>query len=240
MKQLHLWLASGLAAIAMSGCATTSFSPGQPAITNVTENLDGALTYASTFIEWYRQRADETANGRQWFEVIGFLGSFGATVATAGGAGSDAGLAGAAVTTLTGAGNAYYDPRVASGYYRSALSALLCIQQTAVGVKPLEKTPAYIAVNGDDRATFILIKNAVLSVEDALAYRLRNNGSLTDAAALSAEYQTLVEDRLKQTAAASEKAASNPATASAAEKEALSRTFQLQADLQICVLRAKT
>lgn len=210
-----------------------------PEVERHEETLDGALTYTSTFIEWYRLRANETANGRQWFEVLGFLGSFGATVATAGGAGSDAGLTGAAVTTITGAGNAYYAPRNASGYYRSALNALFCIEQTAVGVKPYNTSADFIAVNGDDRATYILIKNAVLSVEDVLAYRLRNNGSLTDAAALAAEYRTLVEERLKREAAAAEDAAAE-LTPTARREETLTKIFQLQVDLQLCVLRAKT
>lgn len=228
----------------LAGCATTSFAPPEVALTPPdTKNLDAAIGQIDTLITAYRKANRETSDSRQVFEMPAFFATLGAVTASAFGAGTDVAIAGATGNTIFNAGKAYYAPKAKAQMYDSALSALYCIQQVALGVKPFAHSAAPADLRsygmlfvGDDSAFYYLVRNAGLSVERVLTNRLSNAGSLTDAEALTAELQKKIKEveeaRKKQPAAAGYVAAASiPDTATVLKT--------MQADLELCVSRAK-
>ena len=242
----------------LASCATTSFGPGTPAPPTVTtQDLAGGIAYVDTFIVLYRERANSTTNGRQWFEVPAFLGIFGGAVASASG-GSDGGLIGAGVASLANAGKTYYAPRTKAGFYRQAFDAMSCVQQVGAGLQAFDASQRALIVSnaGEDQTIYLEMRAAAWGIERILAERLSNTGALPDGAGLAAEFEKLVAERqargaeaavLAQTTAAPKFAAlANGADSSAIQAEVAVETaartaaLQLHADLQLCVLRMKT
>jgi hypothetical protein len=156
-------LLSAAAALPLSACATTSFSPPSVNLENETyvrgsnvswgqrcmpvehvqpvkieQTVDGARALIKNFVYMYRCRAHSAANGRQAFEVPAFLALIGATTAVAFGAGHDVAVAGGAASSLFNGGKAYYDPKQKAEIYDHSIDALLCIQTEAVGIDALD------------------------------------------------------------------------------------------------------
>jgi hypothetical protein len=147
--------------LALSGCATTSFSPpvvnlkhpttvGSQAqakcaaqivadqTRSIDSNVAGARALINNFIYVYRCRAHSAANGRQWFEVPALLIAAGTVTAAAFGAGPDVAIAGGAGSAVLANGKGYYSPQQKAAIYDHALDALLCIKSEAVGVKSFD------------------------------------------------------------------------------------------------------
>lgn len=234
----------GLSALALAGCATTSFAPPEVVMTApATRNLDAAIIQVDALISAYRKASRETADSRQAFEVPAYVATLGAITASAFGAGTDVAIAAATGNTAFNAGKAYYAPKAKAQMYDSALSALYCIQQVALGVKPFAHSNAPDGMRalgtifvGDDATFYYLVRNAGLSVERVLTSRLSNAGSLTDAEALTAELQKKIKEveeaRKKQPPADGKFAA-------AAVPDTATVLKTMQADLELCVSRAK-
>jgi hypothetical protein len=144
----------------LSGCATTSFappvvnleqelkvtrtqtffnatcSPKPDLAAGVYRTTNGALLLISNYILTYRCQADRAAEGRQFFEVPGFLIAAGAATAAAFGAPADVAIgAGAAGSALSHA-KSYYAPKDKAVVLNDGLDAFLCIQNEAVGIDP--------------------------------------------------------------------------------------------------------
>ena len=101
-----------LAALALPGCATTSFAPPRVDLqSRSAPTFEDAIADVDVFILKYRSFARDVANGRQYFEVPAFLGSVAAVAATAFGASSDATIGAGAASAVLGGGRAYYAPR---------------------------------------------------------------------------------------------------------------------------------
>jgi hypothetical protein len=155
MRQMML-ITACLPAVALAGCATTSFSPPDVRLNyetvmegegfscgprtpagKIDANVEGGRKLIGNFVLAYRCAAHEAANGRQFFEVPSFLALAGTAAAAAFGAGRDVPLAGGVASSLLNSGNAYYDPKGKADVYDSALDALLCIKTEAVGINAL-------------------------------------------------------------------------------------------------------
>lgn len=248
--------AAVVSALTLAGCATTSFGPGTPADPTVTsQDLAGGIAYVDTFIVLYRDRANELANGRQWFEVPAFLGIFGGAVASAGGA-SDGGLVGAGIASLANAGNTYYSPKERAALFRQASDAMSCVQLVGAGLTAFEPTQKsmLVASAGDDATLFLQMRSAAWAIERILAERLSNTGALPDAAGLAAEYEKLAAERQTAEREAAARAGTTAETSLAAQNPnraqieaartlntaALTKALQFHADLQLCVLRMKS
>lgn len=239
--------------LAFGGCATTSFAPPEVALPKRDAPLFGdAIADVDAFISKYRSSARSTVNGRQYFEVPAFLGVVGSVTSVAFGASPDVTIASGAAGALLNGGKSYYAPRDKAVMYSSALKALYCIQQTALGVKPFVEaasgTEAFAmaeSANGSSSAYYYLVRNAALSVEDILLGRLSNAGSVTDAAGIAAEYEKQVKDLVKKRADAKATLGGNAkarglAFAGTMSEEDLARLNALQPQLQLCVLIAKS
>lgn len=151
-----------LFALAMSGCATTSFAPP---VVNLEQELhvrrtqtffnatcsakpdpgdpsyfrrdtDGAMLLVNNFILTYRCQAHRAAEGRQFFEVPGFLTSAGAATAAALGAGPHVAIGAGATSAVLGQGKSYYSPKDKAVVLDDGLDALICIKNEAVGIDP--------------------------------------------------------------------------------------------------------
>lgn len=229
----------------LSGCATTSFAPPEVTFaTHDTLNLNAALLDIDVLAAKYRRAARETGDSRQAFEVPAFAATLGAITASALGAGTDVAIAAGAANTVFNSGKAYYAPKSKAQMYDSALSALYCIQQVALGVKPFADSAAGTdaralsnAVVGDDTAYYYLVRNAGRSVERALSHRLSNAGSLTDAESLAAEF----EKKVKELEAARNKPQAGSIGALSAKVAGTTTTplDTLQPELELCISRAK-
>lgn len=226
-----------LASASLAGCATASFSPpsvnlenetyvrgsnvswGQrcmaderPGPVAITQTVDGARALINNFLYMYRCRAHSAANGRQAFEVPGFLALVGATTAVAFGAGHDVAVAGGAASSILNGGKSYYDPKMKAEIYDHSIDAILCIKTEAVGIDALEigqldetekrlgmlmNSSGRTGVTGDDeleisasKRYFDLVAASLFSVERVLAHRLSNVGTF-DPAGVVAQIERL-------------------------------------------------
>ena len=196
-------------ALTLSGCGTYSFGPpevslsrrvsGQelsqecliapaPAAASATdfeeigENVDGALALVSNFIDAYRCTMRLAADGRQAWQLPGFLALAGSATATAFGGGADWGIAGGAASSMFNAGNAYYNPQEQAAILRDAIEALTCIQTEAVGVSAFSRMPraAPEVAEANVQAAQAAVDGAVANVN---AMEMEAAEAQTDAAA---------------------------------------------------------
>jgi hypothetical protein len=148
--------------LATTGCATTSFAP--PIVnlenelhfnrtqsfwnarcsakpdpndkTTLKRNTNGALLLISNYLLTYRCQRDRASEGRQFFEVPGFLAAAGGATAAALGAGPHVAIGTGATSAILGQGKSYYAPKDKAVVLNDGLDALLCIQNEAVGIDP--------------------------------------------------------------------------------------------------------
>jgi|KBSSwiStaDraftv2_1062776.scaffolds.fasta_scaffold81737_3 hypothetical protein len=239
--------------LALSGCATLSFAPPQVrtdrelVVTNsesftnakctpdqfakrardIGENVEGAQLLISNYILVYDCQADRAAEGRQFFEVPGFLVAAGAATAAAFGAGPGVAIgAGAAGIGLT-QGNSYYAPKDKAVVFSDASKAFNCMAKAAIGidtstVKAISAAQAGSGSGGNtgsnvtesnagDQApkagAFVTIPLEVkyyrivqAGVREAVGYardRLRSAGKPFDTAGLAAQMKLLVQQEQK-------------------------------------------
>lgn len=228
-----------LAACSVAGCATTSFAPpivkmdkeltstGNQTFFNATctpkpgtrviqETVAGARRLIQNFILTYRCQAHRAAEGRQFFEVPGFLVAAGSATAAAFGAPSGVAIAAGAAGAVLGQGKSYYSPQDKAGLFDHSLDALLCIKTEAVGIdaytleaisaveetsgnntkavvsaarSPEEEGPG-VTVSSEEQY-FDMVQAALLSVERVTAQRLSSSGTPFDAAGVMAEIEAL-------------------------------------------------
>lgn len=237
------------ASLALSGCATNNgadsylrFAPPEVTIPDPDYSLKSANLLIDKFIVAYRKAQNANADARQGFEVPGFLVTIGVIAASAFGGGRDVALAGATASTLLKGGNAYYAPKAKAAMYASALEAMTCIQNVSTGSKPFEIETLNIQMEvSDDPTVYYLVRNGALGVDQILRSRLANAGSLTDLAGIAAEYQAAVKKELDARAAGDKAKANFVGTAAAQAIAARTATTEeLQAQIQQCILRAKT
>ena len=240
-----------MAGCSLAGCATTSFAPpavnlenemssvgsnrsiGQRCMPNerqrnnasiaITEDVNGARRLIDNFILSYRCRAHSAANGRQAFEVPGFLSLAGAAAASAFGGGSDWGIAGGVANSVLASGNKYYAAQRKAEIYDHALDALLCIKTEAVDIDAFTAKAIDDAQGGGEENEFLLnaigtgdgdgpevtvgaseqyfdmVKAALLSVERIAAQRLSNAGTPFDATGVIAEIEALNKKKEEET-----------------------------------------
>ena len=244
MKRVILILMSSCS---LAGCATTSFAPpsvnienemaaqgsnysfGQRCMPNerlkdgkairIQEDVQGARKLIDNFIYMYRCRSHSAANGRQAFDVPGFLALAGTTAAGAFGAGADTAIAGTVGSSLFSQGGKYYASQKKAEIYDHSLDALLCIKTVAVGldgytldaIDAVQKNAGngvakalQEAVTGDDDGPkipvtvsaqyFDMVSAALLSVERVAAQRLSSAGTPFDAAGVVSEFEKLKKE----------------------------------------------
>ncbi len=145
-----------------SGCAVTSFAPpivkmdreltftraqtsfnavctpnfNDPNAQSIRRDTDGALLLINNFVLTYRCQSDRAAEGRQFFEVPGFLSTAGGAAAAAFGAPAGVAIGTGAASAALNQGKSYYAPKDKAVVFNDALDAFLCIQNEAVGVDP--------------------------------------------------------------------------------------------------------
>ena len=143
----------------LSACAVTSFAPPQVRMdreiiarnnqssfdavctpdqsdTNpeITRTVDGALLLVNNYVFIYRCQADRAAEGKQFFDVPGFVTAAGAATAAALGAGPNIAIGAGATGAVLSRGKDYYDPTGKATIFNDGLTALLCIKNEAVGI----------------------------------------------------------------------------------------------------------
>jgi len=236
-----------LAGCSLAGCATTSFAP--PGIkvnyahgsgstmtcsqaadrtvdrtVNVDRDVEGALSVVEAYIDAYDCGAREAADGRQAFEVPGFLIATGAAVAAALGAGPDLAILATGAGSAMNAGKAYYDPKRKALIYSHAVDALRCIRSEAMGIdnfamfkkesetatRDLELALAAGTALPDPTVRvsahqqyFTMVTDAAGAVSGVLGDNLSNVGTFNPAGTL-AEIQKLL-DEIKEKEAAKKK-----------------------------------
>ncbi|HMC91184.1 MAG TPA: hypothetical protein VKI45_01875 [Allosphingosinicella sp.] len=227
-----------LAGCSLAGCATTtSFAPppvdvrsemtssslSRDCLTTgsvgsaIPASVEGAQKLIDNFIASYRCSIRIAADGRQPFEVLGFLSLVGSTAAVALGAGPKVAIAGGIGNSVFTAGEKYYDPKEQTAILADALDALTCIKTESVGINPFDLAATSTqqrsfrdADSGGnvevtaERQYFNMVASALLSVERAATVRLSRRGSF-DAAGIAAEIETLAKK-----AEEAEKAKKNP------------------------------
>lgn len=238
--------------VGLSGCAVTSFAPpvvnlqqglqfsGTQSTFNavcspkalgavITTDMEGALTLINNYILTYRCQRDRAAEGRQFFDVPGFLTSAGAATAAALGAGPHVAIGAGATSLVLGQGKSYYAPKDKATVLSDGLKGMLCIHNEAVGIDgptleaisqvqqssgPPPTTNTTSGVGGGDpnvgnggagvyvtseRQYFNMIATALWSVEQVMSDRLSNSGKQFDTSGVLAELE-----KLKKEAAAKE------------------------------------
>jgi hypothetical protein len=153
------WMAA-VSALALAGCSTYSFGPPQVSQSRKTlnqdvsetclapsdgvrleRNVEGALDLIDNYVGAYRCTLRTAADGRQAWQVPGFLSLIATTMAAALGGGRDWAIAGGSASAMFNAGNAYYDNVGQAAIIQDALKAFSCIQTEAVGVESFIKVP---------------------------------------------------------------------------------------------------
>lgn len=153
------WMAA-ISALALAGCSTYSFGPPQvsqsretldqdvsetclapPGGLRLERNVKGALDLIDNYVGAYRCTLRMAADGRQAWQVPGFLSLITATMAAALGGGRDWAIAGGSANAMFNAGNAYYDNVGQAAIIQDALKSFSCIQTEAVGVESFIKIP---------------------------------------------------------------------------------------------------
>jgi len=143
----------GASAMSLAGCGAYSFAPPEVSLSHATpersldtsctvaagtgdaipSNFEGAQTTINNYIDAYRCTLRIAADGRQAFQLPGFLSLVGSATAAALGAGDRWSVAGGAASSIFAAGNSYYDPPKQVEVLTDALEALDCIQMESVG-----------------------------------------------------------------------------------------------------------
>jgi hypothetical protein len=159
--------------LALSACATTSFSPPSVNLVNAMETrgsnrsigqsckpfekresnqpvkieqtVSGARQLIENFILDYRCRAHSAANGRQIFEIPSFLTAVGTVAATAFGAGPNVAIAGGTGASVFRGAKSYYSPKEKADIFDSSLDALLCVKLESVGIDAFDIAKVDIA-----------------------------------------------------------------------------------------------
>ena len=182
MRQTVRGFAAGAAALALQGCGHMSFAPPEVSVMHATpersvensclaapgtgdripRNLNGAQQLISNYVDAYRCTIRVAADGRQAFQVPGFLALAGSAAATALGGGPRWTIAGGAASAMFGAGSAYYDGPAQVQILSDGLEALDCIQLESVGIDAFPRGPR--AQNAEPRARE---QNAREAVEQA-------------------------------------------------------------------------
>lgn len=147
-------------AMFLSGCAVTSFAPPivkmdkeltftrQQTSFNavctpdadderarlIKRDVDGALLLINNYILTYRCQRDRAAEGRQFFEVPGFLATAGGAIAAAFGAPTAVAIGSGAAGAVLGQGKSYYAPKDKAVVLSDGLRGMLCIHNEAVGI----------------------------------------------------------------------------------------------------------
>ena len=209
--------------LALSGCvaaATSNFAPPVISLTDragnpPTQTLDNGLAVLNLYIDTYRQKANRLSNGRQLFDVPAIVSGVGGATAMALGANADVAIGTGAFSALSAAGKGYYTPNERAAAYYDAVSALVCVQQEAIGlniappkperdatssvvdkIRTMKNSGGTLTVSEDTRA-YLLLRNGALKVENRLQQRLSSKGKLPDAEALAAlvgQYQKKKEE----------------------------------------------
>lgn len=184
MIRSRLLLATSI--LMLSGCSTYSFAPPEVSLTHrgagrqasqeclipagsgtaLGENVDGALALIDNFIDSYRCTMGLAADGRQAWQLPGFIALAGSATAVALGGGANWAIAGGAANQLFTAGNSYYDSQEQALVLRDALEALSCIQMEAVGMSAFSRMPRASAAVAEER-----VNAAEARVEGAEANR---------------------------------------------------------------------
>ena len=249
--------ASCVAAAALSGCAVTSFAPPvvnldkklaytgtqstfyavcspKPSVQPIHSDVDGALGLISNYVLTYRCQRDRASEGRQFFEVPSMLATIGGATAAAFGAAPAVAIATGATSAALGAGKTYWAPKDKAQVFNNGLSAILCVQNVAVGVDPstlkivsnaqrdnTDAEPAAVEmVDGKrvpksdaqieipyDRQYFEMIRSALFSIEQVVAQRLSAAGTPFDAAGVIAEIEKLTAQQVEEKKASGEQSA---------------------------------
>jgi hypothetical protein len=234
-------LLASSALIFVSGCATTSFAP--PIVNmdkelgftrtqtffnatctpndnvtdakNIYRTTEGALLLINNFILTYRCQAHRAAEGRQFFEVPGFIAAAGGATAAALGAGPNVAIGTGATNAVLGQGKSYYAPKDKAVVLDDGLDALICIKNEAVGIDaytldaisdvqeeagPPETRRAVAPGEPDngpeiiisaERQYFDMVQASLFSVERVVAQRLSASGTPFDADGVIAEIEAL-------------------------------------------------
>jgi hypothetical protein len=149
----------GSSALFLSGCAVTSFAPPivdmqneLRSVRNQTSfnavctpqpfavpggsqrDVEGALRLINNYILTYRCQRDRAAEGRQFFEVPGFLATAGGAIAAAFGAPTAVAIGSGAASAVLGQGKSYYAPKDKAVVLSDGLRGMLCIHNEAVGI----------------------------------------------------------------------------------------------------------
>lgn len=154
------WMAA-VSALTLAGCSTYGFGPPQVSESRRTVNQDvsetcevpiggveiernakGARDLIENYIGAYRCAMRLAADGRQAWQVPGFLSLVTAAAAVALGGGRDWAIAGGSANSMFTAGNSYYDPAKQAEILNDAVDAFACIRSEAVGVEAYVKAPA--------------------------------------------------------------------------------------------------
>lgn len=201
------WMAA-VSALTLSGCGTYSFGPPEvslsrstpdqdvsemclapPGGAKVTPNVDGALALVHNYIGAYRCTMRIAADGRQGWQLPGFVALVGAATASALGGGRDWAIAGGAANSMFAAGNSYYNHVEQARILQDAIDAFGCVEAEAVGVEAFAKAPA--AANASRKK---IEAEARAALPEAEARVLAAEHRLSRADALSAE----AENRLSK------------------------------------------
>lgn len=208
MRTVTIFLAGS--ALALSGCASTSFAPPEVSLSRqmgeqsaaenclapagggaIAHDVPGALLLIDNFLGAYRCTLRVAADGRRGFQIPSFLALVGSTTAVALGGGADWAIAGGAANSVFTAGNDYFDPVEQTEILDDAIEALDCVQMEAVGVQAFVTAPEAADAAADARrdAAREMVEAAemraqtaerVFAVADAEATRAANAAAQAD------------------------------------------------------------
>lgn len=240
------------------------FKPGNP----IQPDLEGAQQIISNYLRIYRCAADDTANGRSFFQATSLVGVGGAAIAMALGAGPVVGIAAGGGSALLTSGNGYFAPAAKAAVYVKAIDAIACIQRESLD------TAAYAAPKDINKANetrdsgtggypwslqyFALVKTSLVDVENIARQRVMNVGSFNptslveEVKAAEARIKAAKEDKnppganqpdvgegKKETVDGKGFEAVQVGTGGTVTQEAASKLLSLQPRLEECVIRAK-
>jgi hypothetical protein len=168
--------AIGLSATALAGCASMSFAPprvetaakisgtydsaggckskievARGAQVPIRPNVIGAIDLINNYVLIYGCAADELADGRQIFEVPSFLAAATGLIGASFGLSEAGVLAAGTGAAVTKSANNYYAPKQKAALVTTALRALLCVKNEAVGISYFRTSAA--SQGGDSPAS---------------------------------------------------------------------------------------
>lgn len=187
-----------MVSVLLTACSTVSFAPpevdtyysgrvesratcdfqrnrnGQKMV-EITPDVSGALRLADNYEAVYRCATHTASDGRQIFEVPALLALVTAGLGSSFGLTDDGRLAAAGGALLYNRANSYYAPQQKAGMLDSALDAVTCVKNAAVGVDFFEtRDPAPVSTTIDE------VDDSIEQVETVIA-------------AKSAQYSGLLE-----------------------------------------------